>query len=139
MLWVVCVAAAQAAGQDESNQTHPWWDQQKIRFFWGQWSRFRDSGIASEEMLHRLSQVGATVYVEHHRSYGAFNADNARLAHKYGIRYFGSTQVHIGRFAARNIKARLAVSKHGFTSIEESARGMNISEPRMFRVRLTNA
>ena len=129
MFWVVCISAAQATGQDEPNQTYPWWDQQKIRFFWGQWGRFKDSGISSEDMMRRLSQVGASVYVEHRRTHGAFNPDNARLAQKYGVRYFGATQVHAGRFVARNIKARLAVNKHGFTSIEEAARGMNISAP----------
>ena len=130
MFWFVCIAAAPASGQDEPTKAdHPWWDQQKIRFFWSQWGRFKESGISPEGMLQRLSQVGATVYVEHIRAHGPFNPDNARLAHKYGMRYFGSTQVHIGRFVARNIKARLAVNKHGFTSLEEAARGMNISEP----------
>ncbi len=79
-------------------QTVPWWDQEKIRFFWGQWWHTLggtqgawatdDAGMSPEQLMENLSQVGVTIFVE-----GGMHPDRARLAHKYGIRYFGAIGV----------------------------------------------
>ncbi len=46
-----------------------WWRQEKTRFFWGQWGHllpesYRKPGPPMEELLKKLSQIGATVFVE---------------------------------------------------------------------------
>jgi len=35
-----------------------WWDQQKIRFIWGQWSRFEGEGTPLSKVIANLAVVG---------------------------------------------------------------------------------
>ena len=82
-----------AATEDQKVQS-PWWKQEKIRFLWGQWSRFRTAGVPMEEVFDNLSRVGATVFVEDDArvtgDHPGFRMARARLARERGIRYFGA-------------------------------------------------
>ena len=72
-----------------------WWDQRKIRFGWGQWSHIYHpharSALKSEDLMRNLGRVGMTVFAEHAPG---CDLDKARLAHKYGVRYFASAYIH---------------------------------------------
>jgi len=124
---MVCVvmllvgSLSRCEGQSSSEAASgPWWEQEKIRFFWGCWYHSTDAGIPMEQVMKNLSQVGATVFVERHW----LNLDHARLAHKYGIRYFGhlsvSSQECANQRAARmparflpKVKMRWSVNEEG--------------------------
>ena len=99
----VCGAVAFAALQSlpfsmvaagEGTAQIPWWKQEKIRFFWGQWSRFVTAGVSMEEVFENLSRVGATVFVEDDArvdtDHPGFGMARAQLAHDHGIRYSGA-------------------------------------------------
>ena len=42
----------------------PWWEQEKIRFMWGQWSRIEGDGVPMSEVIENLAVAGGTVFVE---------------------------------------------------------------------------
>ena len=94
---VVLLAAVCSLAAGEV-QTVPWWDEEKIRFFWGQWwhmsgvdqggQAIGEASMSPEQLMKNLSQVGVTIFVE-----GGMHLDRARLAHKYGIHYFGAIGV----------------------------------------------
>jgi len=94
-----------------------WWQQQKLRFFWGQWWRLLggeetdgEGDMSPRQLMEKLSQVGVTVYVE-----GGMDSARARLAHEYGIRYFGAIGVaNIAQMAeTMEPPSRLSVDKNG--------------------------
>ncbi len=107
-LLLAAVVAGQP-GNSESN-SQPWWTQQKISYFWCQWNRYRSELQEShpnydpakyladtERIMKNLAQVGATVFVRYRPGYGAgdgFEENQARLAHKYGMRYFAVIYLH---------------------------------------------
>ena len=104
----------------------PWWTQQKIRYFWGQWTRHRGEirpdlawhrrdtrGVRAdywsrsvgqylahnEVVIKKLSQVGATVFVRYRPGFPSVHDEmQARLARKHGLRYFGI--IYLYTFAA---------------------------------------
>jgi len=41
----------------------PWWEQEKIRFFWGHAHAFYEAGVTNDKLMESLSKVGATVFV----------------------------------------------------------------------------
>ena len=134
-LLLVAGAAAQAGNSDSTNE--PWWTQQKIRYFWGQWSRHRvklednsamyrtrlkDNPAAylalTEGLMKNLSQVGATVFVRYRPRYHSgdiFEPHQARLAKKYGMRYFAITYLHTmaGEVNAHCPDMRVSVDHEG--------------------------
>jgi len=94
MLTLLVAAAVAAQPGNTESSSEPWWTQQKIRFFWGQWGPYGDpelNALSTEQLMKNLSQVGATVFVRWHggrEGAPVFDQDQARLAHKYGMRYF---------------------------------------------------
>ena len=96
---VVAVSVSPLSAEQIRNETEsqPWWDQEKIRFFWGCWYHLPNAGVPMEEVMKNLSQIGATVFVERHW----LNLDHARLARKYGIRYFGVLSAGPGGIAVQ--------------------------------------
>ena len=151
--WAVwCIGSASA--QEKENNATEWFNREKIRFFWGPWSRFDRLGlpetahgdidpVTNEELMERLSHVGVTVFADRQRwnfhktikelTKGAYSEDyygstrpalvnRARLAHKYGIRYFGFVHVDAQKTVAERIRARLAVNKEGLTAKEAGER-----------------
>ena len=126
--WAILCFTGPAWAGEHAKDAAPWFDREKIRFFWGQWDHFKKEGIARDEVMKNLSRVGASVFVEHY-SWGAFDVESARLAQKYGIRYFGLLMINNARHPAQKMQARLAVNKHGLTSVEEAAKGVHFSPP----------
>lgn len=115
------VGLSLAADQSWSETaSEPWWEQEKIRFFWGVWQGSNRepqasqwNGPVSRETMKNLSEVGATVFVE----LRGLNPANARLAHKYGLRYFAclfscdlSPRTHQLK---QQMKVRWSVNKEG--------------------------
>ncbi len=148
---VTCIALALLLsssityGQDGENETgrvggsRPWFDRQKIRFFWGPNYISERDGLAPEEWVRRIAQIGATVIVDHHdlspepyikgkeSRLPAFRPIVAKAARENGLRCFGMRNLADARFVAKRIKGHLAVSKHGQTSFEARAKGVPIS------------
>ncbi len=92
-LAALCTLAISAAGAEESSSVIPWWKQEKIRFFWGQWQHNPVAGVPMRQVLEHLSRVGATVFVTSHFRTDrdedkGFDLDEAQIAREYGIRYF---------------------------------------------------
>jgi hypothetical protein len=154
----ILAGAPPAKAADET----PWWDQGKIRFFWGQWSRFElwkkdltpqqnyQAAVDGEADLFRMFRtLGTTVFVDH----GCFTTQlpgeypwgvhaeggpnhrpgmtphyfrRGALAKQIGLTYFAGLKVCNNRRPAERVGARLAVNRHGRTSLEEVARGMKI-------------
>jgi len=114
--------AAQGAEGADVDRARPWWKQEKIRFFWGEWNYLDRVGVSAEEMVRNVSRVGATVVAEglHRytrstrggrveltswRSPEHVNPDHvkddgvwydlamARAAQKYGVRYLAGVYV----------------------------------------------
>jgi hypothetical protein len=89
-LWI---EIAQAQAPPESGEA-PWWNQGKIRFGWGSWAnifnRHARSHLSAEDLFENLSRVGMTVFVEHSPGY---DLDRARLARKFGLRYFATEYI----------------------------------------------
>ena len=67
----------------------PWWKQQKIRFMWGTWGLSKSDPEKWHEVFHNVALSGATVYAE---CWSGYDPDNARLARKYGLKYFAGTR-----------------------------------------------
>jgi len=83
-----CEAPDTTKQHHDQDKTQKWWKKEKIRFFWGQWPvALRAGNFPIEEIMKNCAEAGATVWVEHN---GPYNVDHAVLAHKYGIRYFGT-------------------------------------------------
>jgi hypothetical protein len=140
-----CPAIAQA---DEHPQAHeqPWWDQEKIRFFWGPWMYFYEyasanrmgdvNPVSDEQLMRSLAAIGATVFADKSdwsldRYYGdtvATRKNRARLAREWGIRYFAHLHSAYFPYKAEELGARLAVNKDGKTS-KEDARGKGTHVP----------
>jgi hypothetical protein len=81
----------------------PWWSKQKIRYFWGQWNRYRSELrddpakylAHNEALIKNLGQIGATIFVRYRPGFQSIYEENqARLARKYGLRYFGIMYLH---------------------------------------------
>jgi len=122
MLTLLLATAIAAQSGDGEPNSEPWWTQQKIRYFWGQWLRYEETNISTEEVMKNLDQVGATVFVERgawgvglRTWHDGFDHEQARLAHKYGMRYFGTLYVaNLVRFVEdMNGPVRLSVDTHG--------------------------
>ncbi len=76
-----------------SQDTTPWWKQQKIMFMWGKWIHDRQAiNIVSSrcdlprEVFSDLAQAGATVFAE----LQGYSPENARYAHEFGLKYFAT-------------------------------------------------
>ena len=118
------------AAQQPDDKTS-WWNQEKIRFFWGQWHHFWRSGMSPEQLMEDLSRLGATVFTGasrqresigeyiwscQHEFLGQgdidedcgsavfFDLELARIARQYGIHYFGWAWTHTARTYARSLK-----------------------------------
>ncbi len=110
VLWLCGLSVLAEQSQSEAG-ARPWWEQEKIRFFWGQWGHLTNAGVPMNETMKNLSQVGATVFVDH----GSTHLENARLAHKYGMRYFGAVKLSSLARVAQRLKPapRLSVNQDG--------------------------
>lgn len=89
LLWAIVLASSGAKGVSAEEAT-PWWDRQKIRFGWGQWTRTYNakSGMMPfEQLMENLARVGMTVYKG---NVPGWDREQARIAHKHNIRYFGA-------------------------------------------------
>ncbi len=94
----------------------PWWEQGKIRFFWGQWSHTYGVGITPDRLMGPLARIGATVYVHHAPEPVPEQLKVASAAKKAGVRYFGVLYVtNLAEIAAK-MKAPLAVDAKGESS-----------------------
>jgi len=113
-------------------QDTPWWEQGKIRFFWGQWSRFQ-SGVdpskreSNEDLMRKVRAAGATIFITDKDLGDKIDTPLATLATEHGLRYFVSLKSANYRPIAKQVGARLAVNRHGRTSQEEVALGMTIT------------
>lgn len=119
IIWCLCFGAlviSADVGEAATTSSQPWWTQQKIRYFWGQWVYYQDMGVPTEQIMKNLSQVGATVFVKHSGGRGdVFDQKQARLAHKYGMRYFGVLYVNTLSYFAQDMESsiRLSVDRDG--------------------------
>jgi len=121
ILAVVAVCASTAA--QTARKADAWWNKEKVRFLWGQWSHSDEAGIPREELMMNLSRVHATVFVESGSGIASnkriaspgitFDLDTARLARKYGIRYLGAANVHKFQSFARDKGAPISVNRDG--------------------------
>jgi len=113
-LLLAAAGAAQPGSSESSNK--PWWKQEKIRFFWGQWQHQGNAGVPMEETMANLARVGATVFVDGMAGWeepNRYDPDRARLAHKYGIHYFGALFVTTLTEVAAEMQAPHAVDEQG--------------------------
>lgn len=133
---VFLLACSMVSGAAEK----PWWEQEKIRFFWNHWMFFHDFGstggvgdadpMSDEQMMKAVAGVGATVFADRFDwSQDLYYGDTmltrlnrARLAHSNGMRYFG--QLHSAYMpgspdSTEKADARLAVNKDGKTYKED--------------------
>ena len=96
VLVVTLPAGRVLAGQGEV----PWWQQQKIRFMWGQWWHARVNKSVgwdhnstrtelSRELFRNVAAAGGTVFAE----IRGYKPDHARFAHEAGLKYFATTFV----------------------------------------------
>lgn len=92
-----------------STETVPWWRQQKIRFYWGQWNQSTEADEPMELVMANLARVGATVFADQANVKPAW----ARLARQHGIRYFGSTKLSALCRQRVPDDARVAVNRDG--------------------------
>ena len=118
VLTLVTAGAVATQPVSSTPTSKPWWKQEKIRFFWGQWGHLEDAKAPWEQTMANLARAGATVFVDHARWEGwmetdHYNLDRARLAHKYGIRYFGLLNVAGLHAFAAQMQAPLAVDERG--------------------------
>ena len=100
-----------------------WWNDEKIRFLWGQWPHSDKAGIPRDVLMRNLSRVGATVFAEagsglagSDRIEGAgilFDLETARIAHKHGIRYLGNGGVNALQPFAHGKGGRMSVNREG--------------------------
>ena len=120
-----------ATSAQQPDDKTSWWNQEKIRFFWGQWDHFWQSGMSPEQLMEDLSRLGATVFTGASRqreSIGEyiwscqdeflgqgdidedcgsavfFDLELARIARQYGIHYFGWAWTHTAPTYARSLK-----------------------------------
>lgn len=118
LLAAACMTASAAAAEAPSGKV-PWWDQGKIRFFWGQWPHLTasDRGNQSPDaLMSALVKVGATVFVHHAPAPAADQARLAATARAHGLRFFGVLYVkELVKFTGR-LNAPLAVDALGNTS-----------------------
>ena len=117
---IATMVQAALAGDDA-----PWWEQEKIRFMWGQWSRLESDEIPMSQVIENLAAVGGTVFVEngHPDWRRAFEPERLAACRKHGLRHFGMVKVCNAVFAAKDTKARLAVDQNGRTSFEAKEQG----------------
>jgi len=117
---IATMAQAAPAGDDA-----PWWEQEKIRLMWGQWSRLEGDGMSMTEVIENIAAVGGTVFVEdggpdwRH----AFVPERLAACRTHGLRHFGLVKVAHAVFPAKNTKARLAVDRNGHNSFEAKEKG----------------
>jgi len=117
LIFISILTLAASAQSKLPTDNTPWWKQQKIRYFWSQWTRHRgeirpdrawhgrDVGKFSadlwsrtpdqykahnEDLIRELSQAGGTVFVRYRPGFPiVYEETQARLARKHGMRYFG--------------------------------------------------
>ena len=59
-LLIVLVVAVTTWGQAAfAGDDVPWWEQEKIRFMWGQWSRIEGDGVPMSEVIETWRLPGA--------------------------------------------------------------------------------
>ena len=115
----------------------PWWDQEKIRFFWSHWMFFHDfartgglgaaDGMSDKQLMEALSGVGATVFADrfdwsqdpYYGDTRATRLNRARLARTNGMRYFGQLHSAYMGESQEKVGVRPAVNKDGKTSKED--------------------
>ena len=90
ILTLLLAAAGAAQSRSSESSSEPWWTQEKIRFFWGYWTPLEEAEVPWEQTMANLARAGATVFAKYQPG---FNLDEARLAHRYGMRYFGTLYV----------------------------------------------
>ena len=104
---VLPVIAALFMGQFAGAQsTDGFAKNEKIRVAWQQWSHFIKSGFTYDQLMENLSRIDVNVWVD----MGVVDKDRADLAHKHGMKYFGS-----GFLQMTYKDLRLAVDKYGLT------------------------
>ena len=93
--FVLLFISAQSHAQAPLGQV-PWWQQQKIRFMWGQWNRGRVDHSEKfwgadlpKELFRNVAQAGGTVFAE----VRWYKPRHARYAHEFGLRYFATAFV----------------------------------------------
>jgi len=109
MLWLPNMALS---AQESSGATESWWKQEKIRFFWGTTGASFAAGIPVEEVMRNLSLVGGTVYVSNQQRTG-YNVGYARLAHEFGMKYFGIIYGRDVHALGEKMKCPNAINKDG--------------------------
>ncbi|MBB76876.1 MAG: hypothetical protein CMJ75_20415 [Planctomycetaceae bacterium] len=121
-LVVAATALAQGACADDEP---PWWNKEKIRFMWGQWSRIEGDGVPLAKVMENLAAAGATVFVEDGPPdwRRAFVPERLDACRKHGLQHFGLVKVANAVFAAKNTKARLALDRGGRNSFEAKEKG----------------
>ena len=88
LLAAVFLLTYSATAEERAGAESQWWNRQKIRFGWGQWSHvLGKSGLSVDEIMRNLSRAGLTVYVEYDPG---CNPERGRQARKHGMRYFAT-------------------------------------------------
>ena len=112
-LCAISISIARASSETET----PWWEQEKIRFFWGWAHPFYEAGVTKDKLMESLSKVGATVFVLPMD----WNAPDplvvqlqyAPAVKKHGIRCFGWLCVSTLPKITKPMNATLAVDAQG--------------------------
>ena len=120
---VLSLAAPGLAVGKDDHVSKPWWERQKIRFFWGWWQSMDVVGVPIEETMKNLTRVGATVFADMQHASGdrglvwdgavTYSVRTARAAHQQGIRYFASAWGSGISSFAKGINARPSMDPSG--------------------------
>ena len=75
-----------------------WWEQEKIRFFWGHAHLFDEAGVSNDQLMASLAKVGATVFVSHtsaapHPDPIGKQLRDAKTARQHGVRSVSYTHL----------------------------------------------
>jgi len=114
--WAVAVGADELGGEK-------WWENEKIRFHWGQWHKMDEAHVSVEQKVDHLSRAGATVIAEglHDSDFRKREKDGGviydlatgRAAHERGIKYFAGMFVYGMPGFAGTVNAPPSMNKEG--------------------------
>ena len=125
LIWtsVLALAVPQLAVAEDVDQSRPWWREQKIRFFWGDWHSLDLVGVPIEHTMKNLTRVGVTVFADAQHAGGdrglvwdgavTYSRRTAKTAHEHGIRYFASAWASGISSFADQVNARPSMDRSG--------------------------
>ncbi len=112
-LCAISTGVVRASSETET----PWWEQEKIRFFWGWVHPFYEAGVTNDKLMDSLSKAGVNVLVLPWDWDApdplAAQLPAAAAVKKHGMRCFGRMEVAQLPYVSQPMNAPLAVDAQG--------------------------